>query len=185
MKRIINLTLLLLALPLTATASSVTVNGINYYINGNNATIDGPENPDELSGDIIFPASINYNGNEYPVTTIDGYAFLGCDNITSVTIPNSITYIGMMAFHGCTALSTINMGHSIPSIDLWAFFDTALYNNHSDGLIYIGQIAYFYKGTMPAETSITLRDGTLGIAAYAFIDCGSSLINITIPQHCH
>jgi len=36
--------------------------------------------------------------NGYPVTTIGTYAFLNNTNVTSVTIPNSVTSIGGFAF---------------------------------------------------------------------------------------
>ena len=42
-------------------------------------------------GKIIFDKSI---------TTIGGYAFFDCKNLTSITIPNSVTTIGWMAFYG-------------------------------------------------------------------------------------
>jgi len=46
--------------------------------------------------------------------------------------------------------------------------------------VYAGKIAYMYKGTVPANTSITLTVGTKGIANNAFQDC-SNLISVTIP----
>lgn len=37
--------------------------------------------------------------------SIDKYAFLNCDSINTISIPNSITYIGEDAFEGCTSLN--------------------------------------------------------------------------------
>jgi hypothetical protein len=62
-----------------------------------------------------------------------------------------------------------------------AFYGTAWYNNHPDGLVYFCHVAYNYKGEMPANTSITLNEGTIGIAPYAFYNC-TGLTSITIPN---
>ena len=62
-----------------------------------------------------------------------------------------------------------------------AFYNTAWYNNKPDGLVYVGKVAYKYKGIMPSGTSITLEEGTIEIAQAAFWGC-SGLTSITIPN---
>ncbi len=67
--------------------------------------------------------------------------FLGCENLTSVTIPNSVTNIGDYAFWGCDSLTSITIPNSIISIGANAFEWTGYYNNESnwtDGVLYIG-----------------------------------------------
>ena len=61
------------------------------------------------------------------------------------------------------------------------FYKTAWYNNQPDGVIYIGEILYCYKGTMPYNASLVIKDGTLCIAGDAFNSC-SNLVNIIIPN---
>jgi len=134
--------------------------------------------------EVHIPASIQNN----PVTSIGrGYGrtyqpFKDCKSITSVTIPDSVTIIGDRAFEGCTSLTSINIPDSVTSIDFYAFHETAWLNNQPEGVVYIDKWAYTYKGTMPANTKITLLDGTKGIAGGAFRgDNCNNLTSVTIP----
>lgn len=138
------------------------------------------------------------------VTTIDDYAFQGCSGLSSVTIPQSVTTIGNYAFHGCSGLSSVTIPQGVTTIGSYAFVDcsglsslsipssvtsiggfafegTPWYDNQHNGLVYAGKVAYRYKGEMPNGTQITIKDGTLSIAGYAFYDC-SGLTSITIPK---
>ena len=115
------------------------------------------------------------------VTSIGESAFNGCSGLTNITIPDSVTSIGRYAFMNCTGLTNITIPDSVTSIGDRAFYDTTWYNNQPDGLVYAGKVAYKYKGTMPSNTSIVLKEGTLGIADFAFQGC-SGLTSITIPD---
>ncbi len=188
MKQLVKLSLLLLAfmLPASAIAHDFEVDGIYYNINGNEATVTyrgtyGSQYSNEYTGNVIIPASVTYNGKTYSVTAIGDYAFYCCSGLTSITIPNSVKTIGDYAFDRCTALTSINIPNSVTTIGESAFNNTAWYNNQSDGVVYAGLVVYKYKGTMPDGTSITLRDGTLGIARSAF-SCCTGLTSIIIPN---
>lgn len=130
------------------------VDGIYYQISSNNnktATVVYGD----YEGAVNIPENVVIDGIEYQVTGIDDAAFYNCNNITSITIPQSVTTIGKDAFYG-----------------------TAWYNNQSDGIIYAGDIACGYKGEI---TSINLREGTKGIADNAFGNC-IKLTSIRIPS---
>ena len=70
---------------------------VTYYNNSN-----------YVSGDVVIPSTVTYNGTTYSVTSIGGSAFGDCSGLTSVTIPNSVTSIGGFAFSGCSGLTTLN-----------------------------------------------------------------------------
>ena len=115
------------------------------------------------------------------VTTIDSNAFQNCTGLTSVTIPSSVTSLGTWAFGGCGNLASASVPSSISYMGNSVFAKTAWYNNQPDGMIYINDFLYAYKGTMPANTKITIKEGTKGICGFAFYGCGN-LKSVVIPN---
>ena len=101
--------------------------------------------------------------------------------IKSVTIGNSVTSIGGSAFYYCTGLTSIIIPDSVTSIGDGAFEGTAWYNAKPDGDVYVGRLYYKYKGTMPTDTSIVVKKGTISISDSAFKDC-TGLTSVTIPD---
>ncbi len=65
----------------------------------------------------IIPAEID--GKK--VTVIGDYAFMDCNELTYVTIPDSVISIGDYAFYNCASLETITIPDSVTSIDSFAF----------------------------------------------------------------
>ena len=106
-------------------------------------------------------------------------AFSNCTNLTKVVIGNGITDIPRYTFSDCTSLTDITIPDSVEQVGYGAFSGTAWYDNQPDGVIYAGKVAYGYKGEMPENTEIVLRDDTLGIAQRAFTG-QSKLKNITL-----
>ena len=115
------------------------------------------------------------------VTSIGNKAFYRCKNRTSVTVPDGVKSIGDFAFQDCSSLSDITIPNSVSYVGSKAFDGTAWYNSLPDGLIYIGKVAYKYKGEISANTQVTIKEGTSGIADYAFSG-KSGLTSVTIPN---
>ncbi len=113
MKQLFRFSILLLALllPALATAHDFEVDGIYYKINGNKVEVtyqgEFPGFFNGYSGSVVIPATVTYNGTTYPVTSIFCNAFNGCEGLTNIIIPNSVTEIGSWAFRGCSGLTDV------------------------------------------------------------------------------
>ena len=57
------------------------------------------------------------------VTEIGVGAFSGCSSLTSVTIPSSVTTIWHSAFYGCSSLTSVTIPNSVTTIGEEAFRD--------------------------------------------------------------
>ncbi len=163
------------AVPFVSAASTsdldfeLNEDGNSYYVSACDANAKGP---------LTIPST--YNGK--PVTKIGEMAFMFCDRLTSVTIPDSITSIETWAFFFCEKLATIILPDSVTYIGGGAFDFTAYYDNSSNwekGVLYID--AYLLDTTGEVSGSYTVKPGTKCIADDAFFLC-EDLKSITIPE---
>ena len=103
------LTLLLCMMSIDTFAYDAEIDGIYYnLIKGKFAEVtykdDGNHynnNKDAYSGNVVIPEKVTYEGVEYPVESIGNSAFYKCTSLTSITIPNNVTSIGIYAFRDC------------------------------------------------------------------------------------
>ena len=157
-------------------------------------------------GDVIIPESLsngmivkgigkfcifNSSYSEYPIHV---GAFQHCEEITSVIIPNSVTYIDDGAFSGCTSLNSVSIGNSVTRIGYAYDSDTFDPFEYPGGAfsgcpnlssIEIGNavefIGYGAFSGCSGLTSVTFPNSLTAIGESAFRGC-SSLASITIPN---
>ena len=180
MKRTIFLMLAVLLSTLSASASAFKVDGIAYNKNSDGKSVYVSYGGD-YTGPVTIPERVTYDGTTYSVTSIGEFAFKDCTGLTSVTIPTSVTSIGEEAFRGCTGLTSVTIPNSVTEIGYSAFGGTPWYNNQPDGVVYIGKVAYEFKGEIASGTAINIKEGTVSISGYAFYGC-TGLTSITIPN---
>ena len=105
-------------------------------------------------------------------------------NESAIAIPaeldgETITSIASWALSHCTSLTSVTIPAGVTSIGGDAFYGTSWYMNQPDGVVYAGKVAYCYKGDCPS--AVVIKNGTLGIAEYAFSDC-TGLKSVTIAD---
>ncbi len=115
------------------------------------------------------------------ITSIGDHAFSKCTSLVSLTLPESVISIGDGSFEGCSSLSSITLPDNLKSVGADFLNGTVWYDQQADGVVYCGPLLYGYKGTMPADTFIEIKEGTTIIALGAFLNC-SSLSSITLPE---
>jgi hypothetical protein len=74
------------------------------------------DNTNSYSGDVVIPAKVSYEGINYNVVGIGSLAFYYSPNLTSVSMPNSITSMGSNVFLGCTNLATVSLSNGLSRI---------------------------------------------------------------------
>ncbi len=163
--------------PITVNASEddLTYGDFQYKIEDDNScTIT---DYDGMASSLSIPSTIN----GHTVKQIDTGALSDNRIITSVTIPNGVTTIGFSAFNGCIKLEKIKFSSNLDTVCENAFNNTKWFDNQSNGLVYVGKVAYKYKGDMPRNTKITVKSDTVSISESAFKDC-ANLTAILIPS---
>ena len=153
--------------------------------------------------DIRIRSSITVENKTIPVTRVFDCAFAESPNLTSISLPSSITVIGKGAFRNCKKLSSIVIPNSVDNVEENAFQDCSGLQTVTLGsnVKYIGERAF---GHCTSLTSIAIPNSVDSIQGYTFSGCtnltsatigsgvkyideyafnGTGLISITIPDN--
>ncbi len=156
------------------TASAVEVD-YSYEIRNGTAIIHGYYG--SIVGEIVIPSELR----DCPVVRIDERAFADCQNITSVTIPDSVKSIGYEAFSQCINLKSVTLSEKLTTIEDKAFSECTSLKDITlpDGVTSIGNSA-FYNCT--SLTDITIPDSVTDLGVAVFYGC-SSLTNVAMSKN--
>lgn len=141
--------MLLTLLPAAAFAAPAPESDFEYGVDKNTATITKYKG---AGGAVEIPATLG----GYPVTGIQMQAFIECASLKSVSMPESMTWIGDSAFAGCTGLEQVEFSPNLTAIGSKSFYSC------SD------------------LTSVVVPDKVTSIESLAFFGC-LKLESITIP----
>lgn len=121
---------------------------------------------------------------EFQQVVCDNFAWLVEYGITkcprSITIPNSVTYIGLWAFNDCSSLMSIIIPNSVKSIGDYAFYACSSLTS----IVIPNSVKSIGKGAFKDcinLTSIVIPDSVTSIEDFAFKKC-TNLRSITIPN---
>jgi hypothetical protein len=128
---------------------------IAYRGSGGNVTI--PDGVTEIGMSAFENSNISSVTIPESVTKIDEEAFFECNKLTNVTIPKSVTEIGGCSFLQCENLKSVTISKGVEKINGNAF------------------------SQCKKLTDIKVPEGVTDIGPYAFDYC-DSLANITIPK---
>lgn len=142
----------------TSSAFAEEIDGLNYKLDSETKTaILIPKTNGKYVGDIVVPGKIKgTDGAEYSVVTLGAECFSACYNLSSITIPSTVTVIGVRCFKECGSLTSIVIPSSVSSLGEGCFKNCS------------------------SLTSINIPSSVTSLGYECFYGC-SSLVSIIIP----
>ncbi len=199
---------LLLMLPMLLLCQSawgqMDINGVLYEKNSSDNTVSVIiQNVNTISGELTIPATFRSGGRTYTVTRVEENAFAGCEDLLTITLPNTVTFVGAEAFSGCKGLTHAELGtgvttlgesvfagctslkhivvpEGVTAIADFSFADCTVLESVSlpKGVKTIGESVFNF---CEALTGIEMPDSLVSLGKSAFAFC-SGLEKITLPN---
>ena len=144
------------------TGNSITLGGLEGHfwlssvgeviIDWGDGTTDTVNNPYSLLTHNYADGITNHNIVFVGEVTGFNQCFYMCTNLTTISIPNSVTRLLSNTFQGCTGLTSVSIPSSVTSIDFYGFKDCT------------------------SLTTVSIPDSVTSLGSYCFYGC-SSLID--------
>ncbi len=190
-------------------ASGVEIDGIYYYLHGNEAIVTNKGQSsyssrsdnytNSYSGVITIPSTITHDGKTFTVTKIQAYAFYKCPDLKTISIPSTVSSIEIADakeqissyFSGDASFKAFIVSTENPN---YTAIGGILFNKDKTSLLKCPQ-AKTGDFTVPSTVktfgrfafeecnslnSISLPNGITSIGDYVFYNC-YSIKNINIP----
>ncbi len=114
------------------------------------------------------------------ITYINHLSFYGCSEITEISLPSTVRFIGESAFEKCRALKKIELPEGITYIGEAAFYNCT----RLEGIVIpstVEDISTALFNGCTSLSSVTIKGSPRQIKAFAFYRC-SSLTGISVPE---
>ena len=147
---------------------------------GNSGTVSVKATSTEISGKVIIPESVSNNGIVYTVTEIADQAFWKCSAMTSVKIPESITYVGSLGFKECTSLDSLVFPNDDMKFSYWYVCQGCTNLTYVRLPEHLTRLSYFMFAECENLESIRIPESCVSFPDYTFFRC-YKLKNVNIP----
>ena len=131
---------------------------------------------------------------QYGVEIIGDNAFYQCSELTTLSLPNSITAIGVSAFEGCTKLASVDIPENLTTVGKGAFYDCTELNKVTiHDLAKWCNVSFTNSWSNPVVsahhlylddeeiTKLVIPEGVTSIGSQAFRGC-SEIAELVIPN---
>ena len=147
---------------------------------GNSGTVSVKATSTEISGKVIIPESVSNNGIVYTVTEIADQAFWKCSAMTSVKIPESITYVGSLGFKECTSLDSLVFPNDDMKFSYWYVCQGCTNLTYVRLPEHLTRLSYFMFAECENLESIRIPESCVSFPDYTFFRC-YKLKEVNIP----
>ena len=162
---------------------SYTINGINYDLSESAKIAVVVLGKEPYSGDIVIPATVEYNGIEYVVNAMQPAAFAGCQDLTSVVIDAPVSVLPDSLFKKCSSLKSVILNDGIEKIGNEVFLGCSALEaiDIPQGVESIGESLFRECKSL---RSITFPESVRLLGPYAFYGC-TNLDSVTFCGFMH
>lgn len=158
----------------------------DYEVEGGNLRFDAATGTITDCSTTVSSVDIPSEIYGVPVTAIGEKAFMGCDKLSHIGIPSTVTKIEKGAFWGCRRLVSITVPDSVTTLEDASDEFTGIFYQctNLESVNFLGVVKripnYMFRNCENLK-NVTLEHGVEEIGRYAFFNC-TGLENITLPD---